>query len=348
VAAPNASIPAATNACGPKIQFATPIYDFGRVKSGEPVKYTFIFTNTGDQVLEITHVQPSCHCTTAGEWTKKVEPGQTGTIPIQFDSTGMNGPLVRTITVNSTDKSQAVTVLQVKGTAWMPLELIPRMAILNLPPDAPSGSTVVRILNNTEEPITLSPPESNNRAFAATLTNNIPGKEYQLTISTVPPLTPGTLSAQISIKTSWTNPAVLTVPLYATVPAPVMVIPPQITLPPAPLREKMMPSITIQTSSTNQLSLSDASVNAEGVEVQVLTMQTGRLYSVTLSFPQGFEIPQGQQAAFTVKSSNPQMPLIKVPVLQMPRPVAPPPPQPSAFAPPPPQPPPPQPAAAGH
>src|SRR5436190_15616324 len=67
-----------TNAVGkPKIQFATPIYDFGKMKVGEPVKWEFVFTNTGTALLEITGVQPGCGCTTAGEWTRKVEPGKT-------------------------------------------------------------------------------------------------------------------------------------------------------------------------------------------------------------------------------------------------------------------------------
>ena len=70
--APPAAVMTSTNGIGPKIQFATPIYDFGRVRSGELVKYTYVFTNTGDRMLMVTAVQPGCHCTTAGEWTKQV------------------------------------------------------------------------------------------------------------------------------------------------------------------------------------------------------------------------------------------------------------------------------------
>src|SRR5436190_16810023 len=54
------------SAIGPKIAFETPEYDFAKVKSGELVKHTFIFTNTGDDLLILTNVQPSCGCTTAG------------------------------------------------------------------------------------------------------------------------------------------------------------------------------------------------------------------------------------------------------------------------------------------
>ena len=80
---------------GPKIQFATPVYDFGRIKSGEPVKHTYVFTNTGDRLLIIKSVQPGCGCTTVGEWTKQAEPGQTGSIPIQFNTSGYNGPVTK-------------------------------------------------------------------------------------------------------------------------------------------------------------------------------------------------------------------------------------------------------------
>src|SRR5438093_11945731 len=58
---------------GPRIQFEQPDYDFGKVSSGESVKHTYTFTNTGDALLEVSAVHPSCGCTTAGEWSKEVE-----------------------------------------------------------------------------------------------------------------------------------------------------------------------------------------------------------------------------------------------------------------------------------
>ena len=46
---PTAPPPASgTNAVGAKIQFEKTLHEFGRVKSGEPVKYTYNFTNPGD------------------------------------------------------------------------------------------------------------------------------------------------------------------------------------------------------------------------------------------------------------------------------------------------------------
>jgi hypothetical protein len=305
---------------GPKITFSTKEYDFGKVKAGDPVKYSYIFTNTGDAVLEVTHVQPSCGCTTAGDWTHKVEPGQTGTIPIQFNSGNANGAVAKTVTVTSNDKAQPSIALQIKGTVWKPIEVTPAFAFLNVPADSSAVvSTVVRIVNNTDEPFTMSAPEINNKSFTAEIKTNQLNKEYQLVIATVPPMAPGSVQAQITIKTTSTNAPVLSVTAMANVQPPVTISPPQITLPAAPLAAKTAPTITIINNGTNNLKLSDAVVSVKDVEVQVQETQPGKTFTATLSFPPGFELTQGQQAEFTIKSSHPSFPVIKVPITQMPR-----------------------------
>ena len=228
------NVAATANGIGPKIQFATPVYDFGRSKSGEPVKYTYVFTNTGDGLLILAAVQPQCGCTAAGDWTKQVEPGKTGLIPIQYNGAA-NGPVVKQVTVTCNVTNQPTVILQLKGTLYRPFELFPPMAVLNILPDAESASGVVSITNNMEEPLVLSMPESNNRAFAAELKTNAPGKGYQLIISAVPPMPPGSVQGQVSLRTSWTNPAVISVPVQLVVQPAVMVIPSYITLASGPL-----------------------------------------------------------------------------------------------------------------
>ena len=313
-----------TNAPGPKIEFATPIHDFGKIKSGDPVKYTYYFTNTGNQVLEVSRVQPSCGCTTAGEFTKKVEPGQTGSIPIQFNSGNFNGQVFKTITVSSSAKNQPTVVLQLKGAIWKAIEFQPAYSVINIPPDAGTGSTTVHITNNLEELLILSEPKSSNPAFSAELKTNTPGKGFELTITGKRPLGTGTLNGQITMKTSSTNNPLITVPFWANVQSAVMVFPATITLQPAPLANKATPSITIQNNSTNQLTVSEPTVNVDGVQVQLKEMTPGRVFSAQLTFPEGFEVPKGKEVLFTAKSNNPQTPLIKVPILQTVRPAAPP------------------------
>ena len=209
------------NNTGPRIQFETTAYDFGKLRAGEPVKHTFLFTNLGDATLVLSNVQPSCGCTTAGEWSRQVEPGQTGTIPLQFNSANYSGPVTKTVTVTSNDRRQPSLGLQIKGTLWKPIEVIPQFAVLNLPVEASGqATTVVHILNNLDEPITLAEPESNNHAFAARVSTLKPGREFQLSITATAPIEPANAQAQIRLQTSATNMPIITVTAWANVQRP--------------------------------------------------------------------------------------------------------------------------------
>lgn len=101
---------------GPVIKFETETHDFGDVTKGEKVTYVFKFTNVGDEPLILTNVRPSCGCTTPS-WTKEpIQPGDTGEIKAQYDSTNQNkGRFHRSIRVHSNSTENATTSLFIKG-----------------------------------------------------------------------------------------------------------------------------------------------------------------------------------------------------------------------------------------
>ena len=292
------------------------MYDFGRAKSGDPVKYTYVFTNTGDQTLEISGVQ-ACGCITAN-WTRSVEPGKTGSIPLSFNSSGYVGPVTKAVTVTCNDKAHPQTSLQFKGTVWRPVDVIPQVAVLNLTADSPVGSATLRIANNMPEPIILSAPECDNRLFTAELKTVREGQEFQVIVSPVSPLPPGSSRAQITVKTSSTNAPVVSVPVFANVQSAVTITPAQVILPPAPLAQSHTVSLDVVDNSTNLIVLFEPRVGATGVDVQLKEVVPGRKFSATLTFPQGFEILQGQRAELSIKTSHPLMPLLRAPIFQPP------------------------------
>ena len=305
---------------GPRIRFATPEYDFGKINGGDVVKHEFFFTNVGSQTLEVSNVQPSCGCTTAGEWSRTVAPGKTGSIPIQFNSGTYSGPVEKSITVTCNDPNQPVVILQIKSTIWRPVDVAPQFAVIMVTSESPSNATTVRIVNNLDEPLTVSNPESNNRLFAAQLKTNQAGKEFELIIRTVPPLEGANMQGQISLKTSSTNTPVVSVTALANMQKVLETGPPQIMLPAAPLTSKVVSKVSIINNGTNVLVLSEPAVNAKGVDIQIKEFLPGRQFIATLTFPEGFEIGRDEKVEFSVKSNHPQFPLIKFPVLQPPRP----------------------------
>jgi hypothetical protein len=312
-----------TNVAGGKIQFASTSLDFGKVRAGEIVMATYYFTNVGKEVLEIPSVQPTCGCTTAGDWCKKVEPGQSGSIPLQFDTHNYVGSVIKGITVLTSDKSQGTVILQLSGNIYKPIDVNPSYPILAIQPDSPVSSAVVQITNNMEQPLSLFLPEGDTNAYRFTLETNEPGRLFKLTIAAIPPVKPGVTASKVALHTSASDTPMLDIPFTATVVPPVTVSPMQIILPQAPLTMKVLPAITIMCNSTNWLTLSDPKVNADGVGVQINMAQTNKVYVAQLDFPVGFRVPADKPVVFTVKTSLPSQPLISIPVLQLSPPAAP-------------------------
>ena len=324
--------PAVANAGGPRIQFETPTYDFGKINSGAVVKHDFIFTNTGTATLEVTDVRPGCGCTTAGAWTKTVEPGQTGTIPIQFNSGNFSGPVQKNVTVTCNVASQPQTILYFKGTIWKAIDVNPTYAYFTPLADAQTNDTrIVRIVNNTDEVLTLSAPESANTSFKAELKTIKEGKEFELHISTTPPFGPGTVQGPVTVKTSSTNMPVITVNAIVMVQPVVLAMPSQITLPGGPLAVPTKMTVTVRNNGSSVMAVSEPTVTVAGVEAVIQELQAGKVYSVNLTCPTGFEVGAGQRAELTVKTTHPQYPLIRVPIFQTPRPAQ----QPPTIPPPP-------------
>jgi hypothetical protein len=308
-----------TNTAGPQIQFASTVYDFGKVVAGEVARCEFVFTNTGDALLEINGVAPGCGCTAAGEWTRQVEPGKTGTIPLQFNSSHYMGAVAKTATVASNARNQPTVVLQIKGTIWKPIEVIPPNVVMTIVPDSPSNApAVVRIVSGLNEPISLSDPQSSNPEFAVEVRTNQPGKVFELLIHPVPPFGQGAAQGTISVKTSSSNTPVVSVSVFANIQPALVVMPPQIQLPPIIPGNAFPCAVSIRNNSPILLSLSEPAVNAKGATVQIKEVVPGRQFTATVTFPAGFKAVPGDNLELSLKTSNPGFPLVKVPIRQQP------------------------------
>ena len=68
------------------IKFAVEKHDFGEVKKGEKVPYSFAFVNSGDQPLLITNARGSCGCTIPFYPKEPIKPGEEGKIDVTVDT----------------------------------------------------------------------------------------------------------------------------------------------------------------------------------------------------------------------------------------------------------------------
>ena len=306
---------------GAHIKFAETVHDFGKVKASEPLRTDFIFTNTGTTTLEITDVRPGCGCTTAGAWDKSVKPGESGKIPIQFNPGNFSGTVTKSVTVTCNDPVQNVQGLSIKATIWRPVEINPSYVyFMGVEGETTNETKVAHIINNLEEPITLEKPESPNPRFRTELKTVKAGKEFDLEVTYLGAVSNTIPQSIITIKTSSTNAPALTVTAYA-MPQPALVaMPPSVRLPTTPLKTEFKQLITIRNNSSSPIKLSDAEVNADGVSVQTDEVQAGKMFNVNLTFAPDFKAKLGQPVEFTVKTTNPKFPMMRVPIMQIPTP----------------------------
>ncbi len=309
------SPPTPTRADGARLKFSEMVFDFGKVRSTDMLRHDFIVTNTGTAELEISDVSPTCGCTVAGSWDHRIAPGKSGKIPIQFNPGDFNGPVVKTVTVTCNDPSQTKHTLEIRATIWRPLEVQPpSLYFAPVEDEAISDTKVAHITSNLDEPLVLEMPQGSNPDFKLELKPTRAGREFDLHVTYAGPVTNTTPQNLITIKTSSADVPVIQVKV-ALMPQPALAaIPPQINLSATQMREGFRQNQIILNSSSAPLKLTSASVNAEGVGVEITEPRPGKLFMLNVSFPPGFQIKPGVGLELTVRTSNPKHPVISVPI----------------------------------
>ena len=90
----------------PEFVFQEEIHNFGTIRSGEIVAYSFEFQNSGNAGLIIEHVESDCGCLTADYPTKTIQAGETGYIDVEFSSAGEAGKVYKEIVLTSNAKKK--------------------------------------------------------------------------------------------------------------------------------------------------------------------------------------------------------------------------------------------------
>ena len=87
-----------------QIEFDTEMHDFGQVKSGEIMTFSFVFTNSGKVDLIINKTETDCGCIQARIPKEPISFGDKGIIEVKFNSAGMFGKQLKTIEIQSNSK----------------------------------------------------------------------------------------------------------------------------------------------------------------------------------------------------------------------------------------------------
>ncbi|MDB5211709.1 MAG: hypothetical protein JWQ30_2536 [Sediminibacterium sp.] len=97
------------------IQWTEPNRNFGTIKEGDSVFFTYKFKNTGEHPLFISNVKPSCGCTLTKYSEEALMPGKESEIVVKFDSFNEFDDVYKTITVTTNTSNKVHHVLSFHG-----------------------------------------------------------------------------------------------------------------------------------------------------------------------------------------------------------------------------------------
>ncbi len=97
------------------VEIIDSVFDFGKIKEGEMVEFSYRFKNTGKEPLVVVEALASCGCTVPEKPEKPIEPGEIGYLKVKFNSDRKPGEAHKTITVTSNAEPEFPTLL-LKGT----------------------------------------------------------------------------------------------------------------------------------------------------------------------------------------------------------------------------------------
>lgn len=290
---------------GPRIEFDQPVFNFGKAVSGEEIPHEFTFTNPGDETLILHSVHPTCGCTTSGGWTKTLEPGETGKIPLLLKTAGFQGDIRKDILVRTNAVPENAVTIWFEGHLWQPIEMTPRLINFGsvIQPNEPLKATV-QIKSNLEEPLEIKGIRVDNPVFKAVILSSTMGKEFQLEIQANPPFSPGLNRATIAIETSYEKQPQLSIQASCFVPAPVQVTPQRIILPASPLAQNIQKVVYITHNLSDTLKIFDVSLNADNVTLETFEDIPGKRFRIVMNFSKGFSIEDHEPVELKLKTNE--------------------------------------------
>lgn len=302
----------------PKATIALRTHNFGEVWSTETLMHSFKISNTGQAPLKILQVKPACGCTVAGSYPREIAPGGVGEFPFKMSANKLRGVFTKTIKIRTNDPANADLQLALTGKIKYLVDTEPQTAQFGNVKEDEVAVRVVKIKNNTEEPLTLTMDEtSTSETFKAELSETVPGKEFDLKITAQPPYEPRLNRHNITLKTNVPDQDTLTVLCLANNPPRLEVIPDSFRV--SKTDKPQTKRIRLRNNGETPVALKEAKVEnvANGAEwVKTREIAAGKQYEITVVIPADYE--PGEGVAVVLHTDDSAKPELRIPITALP------------------------------
>lgn len=101
-----------------KAVFPETVFDFGRIKQGEKVSKIFTVSNSGTKILLIRAVKNTCGCIKSSANKMEINPGESVSIKVDYDSFAKEGKETKTVFIYLSDPSMSEVKIEVRGEVF--------------------------------------------------------------------------------------------------------------------------------------------------------------------------------------------------------------------------------------
>lgn len=303
----------------PKIECAVDVHDFGTVWVGPVLQHTFQIRNTGEAPLDIKKVKPSCGCTIAGTYPKRLDPGEAGEFPFSVSSTKLRGKFEKSITVTTNDPANPSLRLRLRGEVKRYVEMVPAAVHFGKLFGAEKQERVVKITNNTENPLRLKVAKPLDGNFSVKINEKVPGQVFELIVTANPPFKPGAFRKTLTLSTNVEAQTTVNVPVRGSVPQRLDVSPAVLNIGRLDADNNVGRKLTRIVRFTNYgatpTKVLGVTTTDPSIIAKVKEQTAGKSYSVEIQIPKGLKMPTtGKGPVITLLTDDAEKPRIDVPI----------------------------------
>jgi len=294
----------------PRLVLVNPVYNFGTVLGGPPIKHTFTIRNEGKGELIIGQVMASCGCTAAKPATMRLAPGHSTQIAVQVDSSVLHGESVHTVSILTNDPKMPDAELKLVGIVQLQVTATPAEVDFG---KVPRGGVVARTLVLTPyNPAGFKIGDIKNQNSSIKIERTptvVPGNGVELKLTMDKPTQVGPFVDTIDIPT---NRVEVNVSAFGAVTGELAINPPQVSFGIVQSNQPATRLVRLTNSGDRDVKITSIDTSNTSVTAEVEPVKPGKEYKVSVELRQN--TPDGQvRGQIVLKTDDPDQPTVTIP-----------------------------------
>jgi hypothetical protein len=246
--------------------------------------------------------------------TKDVPPGGAGEIKATFKSKGYNGPVTKTITVETNDPDHRTVRLTLKGKVTADVTVTPRFVNFgNVQRGEPAKPVPLTIEFRKGTQIRVKEVRSENPAVQVRrVQESDQGAEYSVSLMEKPPI--GRVTGEITIETTSRKEPQIKVPVHALVQGSVKVSPQLLSLGLVSPGKPVTRQLTLTKTGGEKFTVKEVREGSSRLTCQVITEKEGEQYKIQVDYDPGDQKTGRIAERLTIVTKSGEEETVEVPV----------------------------------